>query len=192
MVLLLLVFAFVGIVGTIYFAYEWRNHKDYEDKDYLQLALGSIVCSIFLLAGTIGSISEFISIYKFRNIDIATVKAFQIVQSKGEYKPDGKTIITFNDVAIIKEMLKSLQNCQSYSRNHESFEDGYKIKFVFTDEKLDGDFYLSVYTKSSANDVRAIVIPHYYKDKNLNLGEFICPEFQELVKNHIAPQFLVK
>lgn len=188
----LLPFGIVGFIGTIYCIYEWKNHKDYEDQDYLKLVIASIVAPIFLLVGTFATIAEFISIYEFRSIDITTVNKLEIIESKDEYKSDEKRLVTVDDANVIQKMLKSLQNCQSYSRNHEHFQNGYKMKLGFSDEKLNGDYYFSVYRESSANKNRAVVIPHYYKDKNLNLGEFICPEFQELVKTHIEPLFQTK
>lgn len=160
-----------------------------EDKEYFRFVLGSFVGSIFFLAGTVFFIGSFWSTYNFRNINISQVKGLRVIKSVDEYKNDNSNFVTLEDSQSIQTALKSLNNCSETSRNHESYQDGYKFQIIFADENAEKDLYISVYRKSNNSKGKAVVIPHYYENKNLNLGEYSCPDFQNWVKTNIDPLF---
>ncbi len=63
------------------------------------------------------------------------------------------------------------------------------FQLIFADENMGKDFYISVYRKSNNKEGKSVVIPHYYENKNLNLGEYSCPAFQDWVSKNIDPIF---
>ena len=185
----LLVFVAFGLISTLIVIYEWRKAEEKEAKDKFALLLGSFIAPIFLLFGLLTSFWTFKAIHSFRNIDVSQVKGLKIIKSIDEYDRDNSLQITINDTNSIQAALKSLKNCRETYRNHASYQDGYKLKFLFIDEVSDPEYYISVYRKSNNKEGKSVVIPHFYENKNLNLGEYDCPQFQAWVRNNIDPLF---
>ena len=187
--ILLPVFAVVGFIVASTSIYTLTKGNEEDDKDGFRLLMLTFVGFIFLLVGTIGSIATVWSVYNFRTMNFSQVKAFRVIKAEDEYKNDNSNFVYYDDAASIQNILMSLKNCSETSRNHESYQDGYKFQIIFTDESLEKDFYISVYRKSSVKKGKSVVIPHYYENKNLNLGEYSCPTFQDWVRTNIDPLF---
>lgn len=187
--LFLLFVAIFGLVVTCISVYQLIKGNDKDERFTFRNGMGVFVGIIFLLCGSIFSVGNIWSTYNFRNINISQVKAFKVIKSEDEYKNDNSNFVYYDNTESIQNVLASLKNCYEISRNHESYQDGYKFQIIFADESLEKDFYISVYRKSNNKEGKSVVIPHYYINKNLNLGEFGCPTFQDWVKTNIDPLF---
>ena len=174
-------------MGVYFWFYEDRSNADSDDHFRMMGAI--LVGPLFLLIGIFFSIYIPYQTYQFRSVKIADVSEFVIVTTEDEYSPDGEIKIKFDNKTKIHEMLKSLDECKEFSPNHESFEDGYKVKLVFDDNKYRDDLYISVYKRSSAKNGKTSVMAHIGEENNLNLGNYSCPKFQELIVKNIDPLF---
>ncbi len=185
--LLGLLFSAVGIALLATSIYQLIKGED--DKDIFRTIMFIFGGSVFFLVGSAFSIGNFWSTYSFRNINISQVKRVRVIKSEDEYKNDNSNFVFYENTESIQKALATLKNCSATSRNHESYQDGYKFQIIFADESLGKDFYISVYRKSNNKEGKNVVIPHYYENKNLNLGEFSCPEFQDWIQKNIDPIF---
>ncbi len=188
----ILLFAVVGAVILTFSIHQLIKGDKEEPMDWLRIVLGILGGIIFLLCGSIFSIGNIWSTYNFRNIDISQVKSLRVIKSEDENKNDNSNFVYFENTDSIQKGLKNLNNCIALYRNHESFQDGYKLQIIFFDENIEKDFYISVYRKNNFEEEKGVVIPHYYEDKNINLGDFSCPDFQDWVTTNIDPLFLKK
>lgn len=178
-----------GLIGTMQCFYKWlTRHYSEDDFKLLFASFGFLLLSLF---GGWAFYAGFVDTYKFRNIDISKVSAFEIVESRTESSSKGEEVKTFQNTEIIREMLKSLQNCEEFTPNHESFKDGYKIKMMI-DDFYDENLFISVYKKSNANNGKTSLMPHRSDFGNVNLGNYNCPKFQDLVRKNIDPLFRSK
>lgn len=176
-----------GLIGSTLCFGKWlkRHHTD----DDFKLFAASFGLLLISLLGGFGFYAIFVDTYKFRNIDFSKVSEFEIVESKSEYSPNGQRIEKFQDAKIIREMLESLQKCESFTPNHESFQDGYKIKLIFEDGISNEDFFISVYKRSNTNSGRTSLMPHVSDNRGVNLGNYKCNTFEDLVSKNIDPLF---
>jgi len=179
------IFVFLAVSTSIY-SFVKENEGE---KEYFKLSVVTVVGIFIFLIVTIFSVSAIWSTYSLRNIDIAKVKGFRVIKSDEEYKNDNSKFVFFDDTQAVQKALQSLRNCSETSRNHESYQDGYKFQIIFADENSEKDLYISVYRKSNNKEGKSVVIPHYYENKNLNLGEYNCPAFQDWVIKNIDPLF---
>lgn len=182
------IFGFLVVSTSIYSLIK----DEAAEKEYIRLAMASLAGSLFLLVGTIGSIGSIWSTYNFRNIDISQVTGLRVIKSEDEYKNDNSKFVVFDDAQSVQKVLQSLENCFRTNRNHESYQDGYKFQIIFAGENSEKDLYISVYRKSNNKTEKSVTIPHYYENKNLNLGEYNCPAFQDWVNTNINPLFTDK
>lgn len=185
----LLLFAVIGIAALSQGLYQLIKGSNKEEKEIFRSVMAILVGTIFFLVGSIFSIGIFWSTYKFRNINLSQVKGFRVIKYVDEYNKYNSRSITYENSQAVQDALRTLKNCSSTSRNHETYQDGYKLQIIFTDENVGQDLNLSVYRKSNNTSRKSVVIPHYYEIKNLNLGEFNCPEFQDWVRKNIDPLF---
>ena len=185
-------FAILGLICasfSIHFFYEWTKGAVKETSDNFGFLGLSLAGTVFLLVGIFGPYFNIKETYKFRNIDISQVSGFKVIKSDDEYSPDNSKQITINDAQAAQGILKSLKECYSISRNHETYQVGYKIKLLFEDKNLDQDFFISVYRLSNKINEKFVLMPHIGENRNLNLGEYGCPSFQEWVSKNIDPLF---
>lgn len=187
--LFLFLFVIVGLIATITSTYSFIKGNHYGERDEFRNGIAFFAGLIFLLCGSIALVGNYWSTYNFRNINISQIKALKVIKSEDEYKNDNSKFVIYDDAASIQNILMSLKTCSETSRNHESYQDGYKFQIIFADESLEKDFYISVYRKSNNKEGKSVVIPHYYENKNLNLGEYGCSTFQDWVINNIDPLF---
>lgn len=185
----LLLVAIVGIIISTISIYHLIKGNKEGDYDTFRNIMGAFVGTIFFLSGSIFSIGNIWSTHDFRSINISQIKAFKVIKSEDEHKINNSKFIIYDDAQSIQNILGSLKNCSETSRNHESYQDGYKLQIIFSDENLEKDFYISVYRKSNNKTGKSVVIPHYYENKNLNLGEYSCSAFQDWIKTNIDPLF---
>ncbi len=182
-------FVIGGSLLLIQSLYQIFSGKDDEEEVSFRSILGVLGGILLLIVGLLVGIGFSWSTYNFRNIDISQVKGFRVIKSADEYSTNNSTFIFFEDTHAAQEALKTLKSCYSTSRNHESYQDGYKLQIIFSDETLEHDLYLSIFRKSNNKSNKSVVIPHYYINKNLNLGEYNCPDFQNWVQKNINPLF---
>lgn len=187
--LFLLLFVIVGAFVLTTSIYQLIKGNDEGEREAFRNGMGVFAGFIFLLCGSIFSVGNIWSTYNFRNIDISQVKGLRVIKSEDENKNTNSNFVLYENVESIQNALTILKNCSETSRNHESYQDGYKFQIIFADENLEKDFYISVYRKSNNKGGKNVVIPHYYENKNLNLGEFSCPTFQDWVRQNIDPLF---
>ena len=180
---------FLGFIGVLYCLYFWLYDEKNNDSDLFKSILATLISPIFFFGGIFFLISYLNQINSFRQINISDVSEFRIIESKSALEPDGKRQIIFSDQSVIQTFLQSLQNCKEFSPNHETFENGYNINLIFQNNKYGKDYYISVYKNSTAKNGRNTVTPHFGIESNLNLGNYDCPEFQNLTKTHIDPLF---
>jgi len=180
-------FVTLGSLGFFFSVKAFLNRKDKEK--FFGHIVSCVIFFLFLIVGSFFGSLDFYHTYKFRNIDISNVSSFKVYQSEKEDTINDKKSVEINDKSIIERMLRSLQKCQVFSPNHESFVDGYKINLVFTDEKYDNDLYISVYRNSTQNNGKTSVMPHKTIGRGVSLGDYNCPEFQKLVQENIDPLF---
>ena len=185
----LLPFAILGFVFISISIHEWIKGDEKEAKGKFRLLMNLFGGVVFLLFGIFASYFNSKETYKFRNIDISQVSGFRIIKSIDEYSADNPQQITITDKQAVQDVLKSLKECYSISRNHESYQDGYKIKLIFEDKSLDKDFFISVYRISNKTNEKFVLMPHVGENRNLNLGEYGCPTFQDWVRKNIDPLF---
>lgn len=169
-----------------------KRNDNGEDKGVFRSGIGALGGTIFFLIGAIFSFADFKQTFSLRNIDISQVSGFKVIKSSNENNSNNTQSIVINDAENVQKALQSLKNCYETSRNEESYQDGYKLKILFFDENLGGDYYISVYRKSNNNEGKSVVIPHFYENKNLDLGEYGCPAFQDWVRTNIDPLFQQK
>lgn len=187
--ILLPLFAVFGFFAASTSIYSLIKGDEEESKEIFRFVMLTIVGTIFFLFGTIFSIGTFWSAYNFRSINISKVKEFRVIKSDDEYKNNNSNYVIFADTQSVQKALENFKNCSETFRDHESYQDGYKFQIIFADENASKDLYISVYRKNNNKQGKAVVIPHYYENKNLNLGEYSCPAFQDWVKANIDPLF---
>jgi len=162
-----------------------RNNK----TKFFGHLISSAVFFLFLLVGSFFGSLDFYHTYKFRNIDVNNVSGFKVFRSEKENDLNNQNSVEINDKIIIENMLNSLKNCQKFNPEKSYFVDGYKINLIFKDVTYGNDFFISVYRKSSLNNSKNSVMPHKTSFRSVNLGDYNCPEFQNLVLKHIDPLF---
>lgn len=183
---------FIGIIILSVSIYQLFKGNKEGEKEYFNNSIGILAGTVFLLCGAFFSIGNLWSTYNFRNIDISKVKGFKIAKSADEYSQTKSHFIIFDNAQQIQEALKSLKNCGSIQPDHEHFENGYKLQLLFTDENFGNDYFISVYKRTNRSANKSAVIPHFFQERNLNLGEYDCPAFQDWVSKFIDPLFQEK
>lgn len=185
--LIALVMLVGGLVGAMRCFYKWLT-RHYSEDDF-KLLFASFGFSLLSLFGGWAFYAGFVDTYKFRNIDISKVSEFEIVESEKENSLNGEQVKKLQDRKIIKEMLESLQNCKEFTPNHEWFRDGYKIRIVIDNDSNNKDLFISVYKRNNKGNEKKSLMPHRSDFRNVNLGNYDCAKFQDLVAKNIDPLF---
>lgn len=204
--LLLLTLMFVGgLVAAIFAIRMWKSiikqrrlppdtlfHTSPQQKEsYSSFQAGCVTLAafVFTLAGGLSTVLITVGKYQFRKLPTETIEAIEVFQADDESNVNRSKIVRIeNTDGKIVFGLQLLKKCGSQSRNHEHFENGYVIRLVFDDQKLN-DFYISAFRRSSSGKEKSIVLAQRESVRNLNLGEYECPEFQEWLKDTIDPLF---
>lgn len=189
-----LIFIIFCVIYSFYSFFRHTNSEFYKEVDagssvFKPIFFGFIAL-IFLSCGFFSSIPNNLLIYKFRNIEISEISGFEITKLDGEFETikSNKTI-KFENSEIAQKMLKSLNNCESFQRNHESLSNGFRLKLLFKNENIYQNFYFSIILAGNATSKSAVLIPHSESLHTLYLGEFTCKEFEDSLKQYIQPLF---
>jgi hypothetical protein len=166
--------------------FEVRNLLE-ERSNTTQRVLSSLAGLAFTSCGALVLFQGGYEIYKFRKVDISHVVGFHVQRVKGDdYVPSDA--IDFTKTSEVRKALSTLKTCNEIRPNHEHFYDGYKIRLLFDDPKVD-DYFISAYARSSTSATRSSVEPHISPARAINLGDYQCPTFQQWLAENIDPLF---
>lgn len=156
----------------------------------LQAGLVTLVALAFTLGGGLSTVFASAGKHQFRKLPIDQLKAVDVYKATDEYHVDqSRKIRIENTGGRVLQGLSFVQKCSGQSRQHEHFEDGYVLHLLFDDPSL-SDYYISAFRKSSSGKDKTIVLAQRELVRNLNLGEYNCPAFQEWIAQNIDPLFL--
>ncbi|MBS1796498.1 MAG: hypothetical protein JSS81_21795 [Acidobacteria bacterium] len=186
------VFVLLGLAAFFFGLLDFSKSGKRYGISYLRPVIGMVVGMAFLGTGLYFSAGSFRQTYGFRNIPVGRVRGFRVFGSKSESEPGDSNFVVYDNPEKTQAALLTLKNCREIRRNHEHFEDGYKLQLLITGEPAESDYFLSVYRISSARSGKQVVMPHLGPNKNLNLGDYECPEFQSFVRENIDPLFQPK
>jgi len=203
--ILLALFFFGGVVAAVSafrmwktIAHERRLPPDTlfqtappEEENYTSFQAGFVTLAavVFILAGGLITVFTSAGKYQFRALPIDSLRAIEVNRATDEFNVDkSRTIRIENIDSKLSAGLKLLEKCGSQSREHEHFENGYVLHLIFDGPDFD-NYYISVFRKSSSGRDKGIVIAQREPVRNLNLGEYSCPSFQDWIRQTIDPLF---
>src|SRR4051812_9394650 len=146
---------------------------------------------LFLLIGLahITAYSVFFSAIHYR-FDPSTVVAIRVEHIMYENGSAVEPAIIFRDISQIRQGLMVLATATGRSRNHESFDEGYRLQFQFADMSTFSDRYLSIYPNANRGGA---IIPQFgppsANTTNNDVGEYSSSEFIAWAKATLTPLF---
>lgn len=144
---------------------------------------------VFTLVGGLAAVYTSAGKFQFRSLPLEKLVAIEVYRAADEYSVDrSQTVRIENQDGRLLEGLDLLKKCGARNRDHEHFEDGYVLRRVFDDPNL-VNYYVSVFRTSSTRANKTVVMPQRSHVRDLNLGEYSCPAFQDWVRTNIDPLF---
>lgn len=175
-----------------------KDLNDREGKPPKPAMKGKHAVILFAVITFVIGSAHFIGIYasvrnafEFRAVKPEQVKALAVkpLKFKGVKSAEWKTI---EDPEVIREGLAHLKASANYTRNHESYYNGYLVRFVGPRSSGGKGFYVSFYKKSTRIGDASILVPHVGMSESgtiNNAGEYQCPSFGKWVEKHVDPLF---
>lgn len=163
-----------------------------ETYSSFQAGMVTLAAVVFTLAGGLTTIFVSAGKYQFRTLPLDKLQSIDVYKASDEYHVDKSRAIRIeNTSGQVLAGVKLLEKCSSQNRNHEHFENGYVLRLVFDDPTL-SDYYISAFRRSSSGLDKNLVLAQREPVRNLNLGEYSCPSFQDWVRVNIDPLFTDK
>jgi len=125
--------------------------------------------------------------YRF---DPSTVVAIRVEHIMHENGPTVEPAVVFSDTLQIRQGLKLLATATGRSRNHEGFDEGYRLQFQFAGTSTFSDRYLSIYPKANRGGA---IIPQFgplsANRSGSDVGEYSSPQFMAWTEATLTPLF---
>ncbi len=140
-----------------------------------------LIIPLTAVTGAAIAVPAFFTVRQFRTLNLERVGHLKIHVTD---ESNGK-IVQYTNPAEVRDVLRLMRNCRGVSHQHDELFDGYVMK-VIMDDGESSNLILRVYRKSTVRGSRKAVIAQY---RNMEAGEYNCPEIQDWVVRNIDPLF---
>lgn len=189
----------LGVLAvSLYIKLKGRKKEPSDFDDHAADSTQGLPWVAILLIGLIGfshffgAYSSVLNAVRFRLIAPDEISAMTVQKVKNEGSPEVSQPVTLSDPEVIQQGLTTLNNAQSYRRNHEQYSDGYRCRLFLKGSDHGSDFYITAYRKSSRSGTAWVVIPHIGENHSGSLnhgGEYTSPEFGKWLQQNAIPLF---
>jgi hypothetical protein len=125
--------------------------------------------------------------YRFDPSIVVAIRVEHILHENG---PAVEPAVIFSDTLQIHRGLMLLAAATGRRRNHESFDEGYRLQFQFAGTSTFSSRYLSVYPNANGGGA---IIPHFgppsANDTSSDVGEYSSPQFVAWTEATLTPLF---